>query len=177
MKKRANNACYRETGYSHETQSEYFIRKNDLLTTVYENDDSLLISEIMSGAPTIWETILTTQVYQTTVELQSAIKFHEETLMSLPSEMGKLFNSNLNWDNNRSNRTRTDFPPPGFPPDDLNISKRRQTPEERGVRACRWCGSFKHWDDECKHQQKKTAHTCLAITTMENLQAQDDYDD
>ncbi|KAJ3711099.1 hypothetical protein DFJ43DRAFT_1009055, partial [Lentinula guzmanii] len=83
MKKRANNARYRETGYSHETPSEYFIQKNDLLTTVYENDDSLLISEIMSGAPTIWETILTTQVYQTTVELQSAIKFHEETLMSL----------------------------------------------------------------------------------------------
>ncbi|KAJ3991172.1 hypothetical protein F5050DRAFT_1581863, partial [Lentinula boryana] len=170
---------------------EYFIRKNDLLTTVYENDDSLLISEIMSGAPTIWETILTTQVYQTTVELQSAIKFHEETLMSLPSEMGKLFNSNSNWDNNRSNSskpsqystrnyrigTRTDFPPPGFPPDDLNISKRHQTPEERGVRACRWCGSFKHWDDECKHQQKKTARTRLAVTTMENLQAQDDYDD
>ncbi|KAF9257181.1 hypothetical protein L218DRAFT_132394 [Marasmius fiardii PR-910] len=43
----------------------------------------LVISEVMSGAPKTWHSILTTQSYQTAMDFQSAICFHEKTLMEL----------------------------------------------------------------------------------------------
>ncbi|THV00441.1 hypothetical protein K435DRAFT_597783, partial [Dendrothele bispora CBS 962.96] len=85
QKRKANHASYRELGHEQETPSEYFIRKNDLLTTVYDLSDSEIIMEVMNGAPANWATILTTQLYETAVEFQSAIRYHEDILLSLDS--------------------------------------------------------------------------------------------
>ncbi|THU95218.1 hypothetical protein K435DRAFT_562982, partial [Dendrothele bispora CBS 962.96] len=83
QKWKVNRASYRELGHEQETPSEYFIRKNDLLTKVYDLSDSEIIMEVMNGAPANWATILTTQLYETAVEFQSAIWYHEDILLSL----------------------------------------------------------------------------------------------
>ncbi|THU89464.1 hypothetical protein K435DRAFT_821394 [Dendrothele bispora CBS 962.96] len=82
-KKRAWDTRYREMGHTRETPSDYYIRKSDLLTAVFQMEDSELILEIMDGAPKGWHTILTTRLYKDVCELQSAIRYHEETLMDL----------------------------------------------------------------------------------------------
>ena len=64
---------YQETGYQRETPSEYYIRKSELLNTIYSLDDSELILEIMEGAPACWNTILTTQLYIDAIKFQEAI--------------------------------------------------------------------------------------------------------
>ncbi len=46
-----------------------------------------------------------------------------------------------------------DLPPPAFPKDDKTVSNGK-TPEQKGARACRHCGSLKHWDNECKHARQ-----------------------
>lgn len=63
MKTKANRTCYRDFGHTKETPSEYYIRKTELLTTVYQMEDSELIMQVMDGAPATWNTILTTQSY------------------------------------------------------------------------------------------------------------------
>ncbi|KIY61400.1 hypothetical protein CYLTODRAFT_320961, partial [Cylindrobasidium torrendii FP15055 ss-10] len=83
QKKRARTAHYREQGHSNETPAQYFIRKADLLNVAFDLDDSETISEIMSGAPDAWETILNSQLYETPVELQNAMRYHDQTLISL----------------------------------------------------------------------------------------------
>ncbi|KAJ7652816.1 hypothetical protein DFH06DRAFT_1418481 [Mycena polygramma] len=83
QRSRANQASYREAGHGREKPTQYFIRKTDLLNTVYTLSDSEIILHVMDGAPTLWNTILTTQLYQDVVEFQSAIRFHEEALMKL----------------------------------------------------------------------------------------------
>ncbi|KAE9382996.1 hypothetical protein BT96DRAFT_844737, partial [Gymnopus androsaceus JB14] len=83
MRRKATRASYRETGHTRETPSEYYIRKCDLLTTVYELDDSELIMEVMDGAPTNWTIVLSPRTYETAMELQSAIRYYEDTLMDL----------------------------------------------------------------------------------------------
>lgn len=81
QKARATRVYYREASHSKETPSEYYIRKSELLNTVYNLEDSKLILEIMEGAPACWNTILTTQLYVDAVEFQEAIRFHEDNLM------------------------------------------------------------------------------------------------
>ena len=83
MKAKASKAYYREPGHYRETPSEYFIRKNELLTTVNNLDDSEIIMEVMDTAPANWSTILTTQSYKDVVEFQAAIRYHEDSLMRL----------------------------------------------------------------------------------------------
>lgn len=83
QKTRALRAYYREPPHSKETPSEYYIRKRELLDTVLTLDDSELITEIMEGAPANWNTILTTQLYDTAMEFQTGLRFYEETLMRL----------------------------------------------------------------------------------------------
>jgi hypothetical protein len=85
QKSKANQAYYREANHRSETPGEYFICKTELLTMVYTMDDSVLIMEVMEGAPTTWNTVLTTQLYRNRVEFQQAIQFHEDTLMKLDS--------------------------------------------------------------------------------------------
>lgn len=67
---------------------------------------------------------------------------------------------------------------PQFPKDDATVSK-RGTPEEKGARPCRHCGSGKHWDPDCKYARKgiRQARVNVVQTTEEDHQAQEDYDD
>jgi hypothetical protein len=67
---------------------------------------------------------------------------------------------------------------PKFPRDDRNVSK-RATPESKGARPCRHCGSGKHWDNECKHSFKgnRAARANLASVSSEYFEAQDRYDE
>ncbi len=83
QKTQALHAYYREPPHSKETPSKYYIRKRELLDTVLTLDDSELITEIMEGAPANWNTVLTTQLYNTAMEFQSGLRFYEETLMQL----------------------------------------------------------------------------------------------
>ncbi|THU75796.1 hypothetical protein K435DRAFT_589201, partial [Dendrothele bispora CBS 962.96] len=82
-KKRARDARYREAGHTKETPSDYFIRKRDLLTAVFQMEDSELILDVLDGAPRNWHTILTMRLYKDADELQSDIRHHEVTLMEL----------------------------------------------------------------------------------------------
>ncbi|KAJ7120349.1 hypothetical protein C8R44DRAFT_623658, partial [Mycena epipterygia] len=188
---RANRATYRDSGHSRETPSEYFIRKTELLNTVYTMDDSEIILEVMDGAPSTWNTILTTQMYRDIVEFQSAIRYHEDALMKLDRHDRESNYRERERDRDRDyqrNNIRTarvnlvgwsaNLGPPKFPKDDRNVSK-KATPESKGARPCRHCGSGKHWDNECKHSFKgnRAARTNLATSTSDDLNAQEEYDD
>lgn len=157
QKAKANRASYRETTYVRETPSEYFIRKSDLLNTVYSLSDAELIMEVMDGAPASWNTVLTTQLYDTALDFQSAIRFHEDTLMRLdtchqpqhsygdhPRDANPFHDTQaalVGWSGKMS--------PPSFPQDDSNVSA-MPTPGQKGARPCQYCGSGNHWDLECK---------------------------
>ncbi|KAJ6582283.1 hypothetical protein B0H19DRAFT_1252388 [Mycena capillaripes] len=82
---RALRASYREAGHGKEKPSEYFIRKRELLNSVYSFDDSAVMSEVMNGAPGAWCMVLDTQKYRNVVEFHAAIVFHEDTLQDLPT--------------------------------------------------------------------------------------------
>ncbi|THU81517.1 hypothetical protein K435DRAFT_809008 [Dendrothele bispora CBS 962.96] len=56
-KKRARDTQYREAGHAKETPSDYFIvRKKDLLTAVFQMEDSEIIQDVMDSAPRNWHT-------------------------------------------------------------------------------------------------------------------------
>jgi hypothetical protein len=63
--------------------------------------------------------------------------------------------------------------PPKYPKDDSNVST-RATPESKGARPCKHCGSSKHW--ECKHA-RSAARTRLAHTSIEDDNANVAYED
>lgn len=125
QKARANKASYRESGHTSETPSEYYIRKSQMLLLVFDLIDSEIIMEVMNGAPTSWTSILIMHLYDTVVEFQSAIKFHERTLIlsagrqysdeyhsrdySLRSNRGNSFQSNSSRDTEQSNANSTRF--------------------------------------------------------------------
>nr|GAT59874.1 TY3B-TY3B protein [Mycena chlorophos] len=184
QRSRANKSRYREPGYERETPSMYYIRKMELLTLVYDSlDDQAMIIEIMEGVPSTWNTILTTQNYDTLVQFQDAIRYHEDALIDL--EKPEPSTQRRNYYQSNAPRTArvnlvgwsANLPPPAFPPDDKNVSK-RGTPEEKGARPCRHCGSGKHWDNDCNHGwNNRTARTHLATASPDELQAIDDYED
>ncbi|KAI0366784.1 hypothetical protein BV20DRAFT_911633, partial [Pilatotrama ljubarskyi] len=84
-RKQALAIRFRDTDNSRESPSQYFIRKKELLDLVFSYSESELISEIMAGAPLAWKTILAFKSYQTTAELQNAIKMHEDDLLQMDS--------------------------------------------------------------------------------------------
>lgn len=191
QKSRAVRAYYRESSHVKETPSEYYIRKTELLNTVFSLDDSEIILEVMEGAPANWNTVLTTQMYVDVVEFQSAIRFHEDTLLRL-DESRRERNYGTNYRDPRQDHPREHFnvrthlvgttngkfPPPHFPKDDTNISRRSATPAQKGARPCRHCGSGCHWDNECKHafQAAKTARANFTTQGGDDTTAQDEYD-
>lgn len=65
---------------------------------------------------------------------------------------------------------------PQWPRDDTVVSKGK-TPEDKGARPCRHCGSPKHWDNECRHSKKgaKRAKTNYSEPNLEDTQAQEAY--
>ena len=70
------------------------------------------------------------------------------------------------------------LPPAKYPPDDSNVSP-GHTPEDRGGRGCRYCGSRKHWDNHCKYAEKegRNVRARLANIEDEDQQAEQEYED
>ncbi|KAH6867175.1 hypothetical protein BKA70DRAFT_1414957 [Coprinopsis sp. MPI-PUGE-AT-0042] len=188
QKLRANKAKYREAEHSKETPSEYFIRKVELLDFAYNYSEPQMITEIMNGAPTFWTSVLTPHLYDSLVEFQQTLKFHEEHLLEQETMSRNDFR--------RPPASRNPFrypykeakvnligasdklPPPQYPKDDTNVS-RKQTPESKGARPCRHCGSGKHWDPECKYSRKakRMARANLVSVDDEDIQANEEYEE
>ena len=185
QKARANKASYRDLENSHELPSEYYIRKVELLTLVYNMSDSELILEIMNGAPPSWVNILNPHFYNTLVEFQEAIKYHEDNLLRMepPREKKKFFfrkpAAKPKFKSARAHLVgwTSKMQPPKFPRDDNNVSKK--PPESIGARPCRHCGSGKHWDPDCKYARKgnKAARVHAVEVDSEEEEAQAEYDD
>jgi hypothetical protein len=190
---KALRASYRQAGHGREKPSEYFIRKRELINSVYSFEDSSVMSEVMNGAPRSWCTVLDTQKYESIVQFHAAIIFHEDTLMDLPMNRAER-TENLEREDYAGPRkqfqksdasARTNLvgssptmEPPKYPKDDSTVSK-KATPESKGARPCRHCGSGKHWDNECKHsfRAKKFARANLATVSAEDERAQEEYDE
>ena len=194
QKARANKASYRDLGNGRELPSEYVIRKLELLQFVYNYTESELINEIMEGAPSYWTPVVTPHLYQSLEQFQLAVKFHEDSLIRTGNENSPPAR-NLYY--SKDAQPRSPFNPfrnqrananlvgwtqttskPQFPKDDLNISP-RGTPEEKGARPCRHCGSGKHWDRDCKFARKgeRSARVNSVTLQQDEREAQDRYDD
>jgi hypothetical protein len=70
---------------------------------------------------------------------------------------------------------------PKYPRDDNTISKNGRTPESKGARPCRHCGSPKHWDPECKYPKQdknysRKAKAHLAGADEEYTRAYSEYE-
>lgn len=193
QKGRAIRAAYRDQTAPRETPSEYLIRKLDLIRLVYQMTDSQLINEIMNGAPSHWNNVLTTYLYDNIVDFQNAIKYHEDNLMRLDYPrpfrpyLGASGTAERQGDpyrmvkNARTNAVgwSTNLPAPKWPKDDSTISK-RGSPVAAGGRACRHCGSDNHWDNECKYARRATrdarANLVVGSSRADEDQAQQEYD-
>ncbi len=196
-KSRANRAYFQEPGHNNESPSEYYIRKSELLRLVYYMQDSEIIMEVMNSAPSSWTSILTTHLYTSLVEFQAAIRYHEEALLrssnanSRRNDFGtrdtrETYRPQQNSRGSRPQRnTRTflvgwsaNLGKPQFPRDDSMVSKGK-TPEDKGARPCRHCGSPKHWDNECSHARKgaRQARANLARYEEEDFKAEEEYNE
>ena len=188
QKIRANEARYRDTGNTRETPADYVLRKLDLIRMVYNYSETEMIRLIMRESPSSWTTIIQPQFLRTLSAFQNAVKYHEEQLMEASRGHNSSYNSSrANYNNQRYNYPTArvnlvgaspNLDPPQYPKDDTNVSVGR-TPESKGARPCRHCGSGKHWDRECKHSRKgeRQARVNLARLTEDDLRAQDEYDD
>ena len=196
--RRAIRASYRDSGHAHETPTEYFIRKYELLSLVYNFTPSQVMAEILLKAPRMWSTVLNPRSFNTLAQFQTAIKYHEELLI----DFGNKYEGNNSRSNNqrsykvgirptkkfskdknsKSVRTysignNTQKTPP-HPRDDSNVSKGK-TPGDYGARGCIFCGSTRHWDRECKHNQGKAlfkARTMFVEYEPDDIHAEAEYD-
>ena len=134
----ANRASYRDASNGRETPSEYVIRKLELLQFVYNYTDRELINEIMEGAPSHWNPILTPHLFQELKQFQQSVKFHEDLLLKIGgTENSYTRQGNQNY--SKDNPPRNLYNPfrsarvnlvgwskstsnPQFPKDDSNIS-------------------------------------------------------
>ena len=129
---------------------------------VVKLNDSELIMEVMNGAPSFRHTVIDTHRCASAMEFQTAIKYHEESLLHNPFSSGDgmerrirnleaAMQSKPRFDSSRSFRDARAHlvgwspkqSPPKFPRDDSIVSK-NATPESKGARPCRHCGSGKH---------------------------------
>ena len=65
------------------------------------------------------------------------------------------------------------LPSPKHAKDDSNVSL-YNTPESKGARGCRHCGSGKHWDKECKYARKEAKANFIAHIP-EDTKAEEEY--
>jgi len=203
QKRRALEAHYRDRANPKEKPTDYLYRKVELLDTVMDFTDSELIMEVMESAPAFWAQIIDTQRMRDLEDLQDAIKYHEERLEgggisdSRLSELERLVNQLVNqnsyrkapkrfFKNESAARAQTtlvgfhaSMAPPIRKPDDSNVSPNGRTPESKGARPCRHCGSAKHWDPECRHAKKgnKKARSNHISYPSDYWKAQEAYED
>src|ERR1700742_1538412 len=84
----ALRARYRDSGHSTETPTDYYIRKIELLSLVYNFTPSQVMSEVLQKAPRLWSTILNPMNFTTLAVFQTAVKYHEDLLI----EFGEHYN-------------------------------------------------------------------------------------
>jgi hypothetical protein len=177
----AIRAAYRQTGHSNETPMEYYIRKYELYSLVYNFTPSQIMHEILKSAPRLWSTVLNPRSFNTLAEFQTAIKYHEDLLIELgekyerryrPSSSSsrsylvdsrdkkssskakvksKISKGRVSTRNYAIGSTRPQQSYP-HPKDDSNVSPSK-TPADYGARGCIFCGSTQHWDRECKYNK------------------------
>ena len=80
MQSKALRSRFRESGHGNESPTEYFIRKSELLTLVYNFTPKQIVHEILKTAPAIWHGILQPANLQSLSQLQSALRYNEENL-------------------------------------------------------------------------------------------------
>ncbi|KZT31709.1 hypothetical protein SISSUDRAFT_970776, partial [Sistotremastrum suecicum HHB10207 ss-3] len=165
--------------------------------------DSEMIMEIMNGAPANWTSILTPHLCASVLQFQASIKFHEDSLMRENRGFYRRYQAHVSAVDANERRERpayqkkrssfpssrrqvrahligqsSNLPKPQFPRDDSNVSSGR-TPEALGARPCKYCGSAKHWDNDCRHARKgeKRLRVNKISVDEEDIAAQDAYDD
>ncbi|KAG9024561.1 hypothetical protein FS837_005313 [Tulasnella sp. UAMH 9824] len=180
QKLRAKNATYRNLTAPKEKPSEYYICKLKLLHTAEAYTQTKLILAIMEGAPKYWHSVIDTSTLRHTVDLQDKIIYHEDALMYGPgssadgferferriphkveaNRAAKMLPRGKATDNPIKRDAHAyligfhkDLGKPPFPQDDRTLAKGK-SPEEKGTRPCRHCGSPKHEDNECKYSKK-----------------------
>ncbi|KII96103.1 hypothetical protein PLICRDRAFT_97177, partial [Plicaturopsis crispa FD-325 SS-3] len=176
QKLRAVRSTYQDSEASTESPSQYMIR------------------EIMEGAPTHWNNLLKrATAAHGKKRFQNAVKYHEDNLVALDlpkrrvADVPEYSRNRDSYPRNRYQNTRnarvnlvgasTNLPPPAYPKDDKNISP-NGTPEAKGARPCRHCGSGKHWDYQCKYSRKgeRQARVNFVTANDSDNEAQEEYD-
>jgi hypothetical protein len=187
--RKALRARYRDSGHTTESPTEYYIRKFELLSLVYNFTISQYMSEILQKAPRLWSTILNPRNFSTMAEFQTAIKYHEDLLIEFGEKYDKVgrfsdrsstkthsYRVESKSQNKNSFRRSKDkpkasrtyavgapnIPKPAHPRDDSNVSKPK-TPEDYNARGCVFCGSVKHWDRDCKYSKNKNFRTARTM--------------
>ncbi|KAF8581940.1 hypothetical protein K439DRAFT_1352466 [Ramaria rubella] len=132
--------------------------------------------------PAFWHAVIDAQRCDTAVEFQAAIKYHEESLSNAPftaseSLERRLKNLESPYQDARSHLVgwSSKLEPPKHPKDDSNVSS-RATPEQKGARGCKYCGSCKHWDNEGKYSKSDT-RKARSHHVIHDDEAQQAYDD
>jgi hypothetical protein len=203
--RKAIRAKYREPGHTNESPTEYYIRKLELLSMVYNFTPSQIMSEVLRKAPRLWSTVLNARSFANLAQFQTAIKYHEELLIELGEKYEKVHRQQsrsyrvdtqtrkVSSKSFKSNRTKDSKPkqvrtyavgwsnpqkPPPHPKDDSNVSKGK-TPADYGARGCIFCGSTNHWDKECKYNKGnalRKARTYFVDYTPDDFHAEAEYD-
>jgi hypothetical protein len=83
MQRKALKARYQQKGHRDETPTEYYMRKYELVSMVYNFTTQQMIAEVLSKAPRVWCTLLNPLSFRSLTEFLTAIKFHEEALIEL----------------------------------------------------------------------------------------------
>ena len=160
MKEKAIHMKYRQKDHDQETPTDYFIRKLEVLHLVHDLTDPETIMEVMNGAPREWLPFVDTSRMTTVQDLQSTLKYHEETLIhiadhdierrlrALEHSSNKPYDLKIKEPSDGINSSgpledptkqlvgaHESFMQPQFPKRD-NIVSKEKTPEERGARPC-----------------------------------------
>ena len=196
--RKALRTRYRDSGHSSETPTEYFIRKFEILSLVYNFTPSQYMSEILQKAPRLWSTILNPRNFTTLAEFQTAIKYHEDLLIEFGERYDKVgritdqprvrsYAVNTKTPSKNPFRQKRDdrvkpksartyavgapnLPAkPLHPRDDSNVSKPK-TPADYKARGCIFCGSTMHWDRDCKYNPSKDSRMRSARTMFVDVE-------
>jgi len=129
MQYKALRARFREIGYGNESPTEYFIRKSELLTLVYQFPEKQVVHEILKTAPATWHGVLQPATIQTLTQLHNLLKFNEENLERLVEQFEPKFKRR---NENQNSRTKSEV-------NKVETNQRRNTYSNNKFRK----GSFK----------------------------------